>query len=286
MNQVGIEEVSRLHEGESILVVAPGPSLERADTSAWKARYSVAIFIGDSHRRTNFRAEFNYYLRANTESPRFDNPSDVELLREFDALFVAVSMMESPISVQQLLRESLPDSHIYIFDQRHTSGENCSPTRPCCQFKLDATIQEIFSEEFDLGFNYSPGTSTVTHAIATAIMMRPRVLHIVGADLPLRIGEYIYDQGSKSPHMRLRPSLRSIFELHRIPLSSVIRHVRRQLAVIALGPLAPSAFAEGFVTLLTDMQMFSMLCKAKKIEFGVYGENSLLLRVHGTRKVA
>lgn len=285
---MSVNEIDQLigrHRGSRTLIVGPGPSLSEMEVALSSEDYDIAIFVGDSYLRTALRTPFNYYLRQNTESPRLDNSQDVRHLSSFDSLIIASSLMESEVGVETLARNNLPSVDVFLFDQRHFGLADCDPVSACCGFKRDRTIQEVFANHFGLSFLYSQGTSTVTHAFSVAMLFGASKIHFIGVDLPLRIGQYVYSGEAKSPHMKLRPTAGSLLKLLKTPAPAIVRHIRRQLAVIALGPLAPSAFAEGFTTLFTDLQLFVILCVVNEIEVGVYGSESLLLKMHGTKKL-
>lgn len=278
---MGLREALNSHRDLRTIIVAPGPTVSLSEGPSWP-EYDVAIFVGDSYDRTSYRATYNYYVRQNTESPRLDDEDDLAALSQFSAIYLASSLKESNVPVEQLADSNLPDKNVFLFDQRHFGGRPCSPFSDCCGDRLGETIQEIFAEWSFTNILYSPGSTTLSHALAIALMHSPAVVDIVGADLPLRVGDYVYRGDKESPHMRFQPvSTNRLKKFLKLDKSARNQYLRMRAMVAILRYQAPSAFAESFVELVSDFQFFAVVARYKSIDLGVYGKHSLLAKLGG-----
>tara|TARA_B110000503_G_C7170569_1_gene424030 strand:- start:7040 stop:7870 length:831 start_codon:yes stop_codon:yes gene_type:complete len=271
-------------------LVAPGPTLSQIDTVA---DYDLAIFVGDSFKRTKFRAKSNAYMRANTEYPRLDVDAHIDDLGDFvgDLIF-ASSVMESNESVSTLGERALGGRDFFVFDQRHFGGSNCSRPGSCCKHALEITIQEQLAESIGIGHHYSEGTTVLAHALALAILLGPLTIDIVGADLPLKRGLYVYSKSGSgftaaeekswiSKEMAMHKMVRRLKIATSLGPKRLFGVLKHKLALALLGNQAPSVFAEDFIELLTDFQYLADAAAHKKIDLRVHGKDSLLNRVAG-----
>lgn len=265
------------HVGGKVAIVAPGPSLKRLDSLD---TFTAAFFVGDSHLRTSLRARTNYYVRANSESPRLDSMTDMmPLLDGGFELFIASSVMESKTPVRQLAGGVA--TSITLFDQRHFGGEDCRAPSSCCKDKIQPTLQEYLAQIVGWDHHYSQGPTVLLHALAIALVSNPEEVSIFGAGIPLKQSEYTYlDEASekrgfrKSITKRLR--IRTLYNLIRNP-----RGFRFQLARLILGNDAPSILAEDIVELIADLQYISDAAEQLGISLKNATPGSTLTRIHG-----
>ena len=265
------------HRGERIAIVAPGPSLRELQSLT---EFEVAIFVGDAHIRTKLRAPINYYVRANSEVPRLDSPSEMEtLVKEGFALFIASSVMESDIPVRNLASQI--DLDITLFDQRHFNGQACLTVRKCCDDKIEPTIQEYLAEIVGWEHHYSQGPSVILHALALALITDPAEVVVFGAGIPLKRSDYTYLPIKSEEKVNSKSILQ---RLNFVTLRNLVlnpRNLRFRLAEMILGDDAPSILAEDFFDLIADLQYISDAAMQLGIKLRNASSHSNLSRVHG-----
>lgn len=265
------------HLGEKVAIIAPGPSLKNLDSLE---AFTAAFFVGDSHLRTGHRAQTNYYVRANSESPRLDSLSDMKpLLDGGFELFIASSVMESETSVRELAGGLAAD--VTLFDQRHFGGKDCPKPGTCCTDKIQPTIQEYFAQTVGWDHHYSQGPTVLLHSIAIALISNPESISIFGAGIPLKQADYIYlnevsvDESSFRSIIQ-KISIRALRNLIRNP-----RVLRFRLAGLVLGVDAPSILAEDIVELIADLQYISDAAAQLGVSLINTTPSSNLARIHG-----
>lgn len=277
MIEDSLDQIRDRHLGENIAIIAPGPSLKNLDSLE---SFSAAFFVGDSYLRTNLRARANYYVRANSESPRLDNATDMRPLLEggFE-LFIASSVMESETPVRELASEL--EAKITLFDQRHFGGEDCAKPSSCCVDKIQPTIQEYLARTVGWDHIYSQGPTVLLHALALGLISSPRNISIFGAGVPLKQADYTYFRDV----MAKQSSARSIFQkmsfrkLRNLILSP--RVLRFRIARLILGMDAPSILAEDIVELIADLQYVSDASMQLGVSLTNATPGSTLSRIHG-----
>ena len=262
---------------EKVAIVAPGPGLKNLQTLA---PYAAAFFLGDSHLRTRLRAQANYYVRANSESPRLDSETDMEPLLEggFE-LFIASSVMESETPVRELAGEVA--STITLFDQRHFGGKDCSKPSKCCTEKIQPTIQEYLAETVGWEHHYSQGPTVLLHALALALISNPSTISIFGAGIPLKQTDYTYLNDGIGEESSPRSIIRRLSFGKALNLIRNPRVLRFRLAGLILGTDAPSILAEDIVELISDLQYLSDASKQLGVELDNFTPSSTLARIHG-----
>ena len=265
------------HLGEKVAIVAPGPSLKNLDSLE---PFTAAFFVGDSHLRTRLRARTNYYVRANSESPRLDSLTDMKPLLEggFE-LFIASSVMESKTPVRELAGGVA--LNITLFDQRHFGGEDCYKPTMCCTDKIQPTLQEYLAQAVGWDHHYSQGPTVLLHALAIALISKPNNISIFGAGVPLKLADYNYlnearDDESTFRSIAQKISIRTLRNLIRNP-----RVLRFRLAGLILGVDAPSILAEDIVELIADLQYLSDAAKQLGVSLNNATPSSTLDRIHG-----
>lgn len=265
------------HREEQVAIVAPGPSLKNLDSLE---AFTAAFFVGDSHLRTRHRARTNYYVRANSESPRLDSFSDMKpLLDGGFELFIASSVMESETSVRELAGGLA--TNITLFDQRHFGGKNCPKPGTCCADKIQPTIQEYLAQTVGWDHHYSQGPSVLLHSIAIALISNPKSISIFGAGIPLKQADYTYLDEVRVEESSFRSivqkiSIRTLRNLIRNP-----RVLRFRLAGLVLGVDAPSILAEDIVELIADLQYISDAAAQLGVSLINTTPSSNLARIHG-----
>jgi hypothetical protein len=276
---------------KSVILIAPGPTLSQIDANA---AYDLAIFVGDSFKRTGYRAKSNAYMRANTEYPRLDVDAHVEDLGDFEGdLIFASSVMESTESVSSLGEKALGHRDFFIFDQRHFGGSSCSHPGPCCEHALEVTIQEQLAESIGIEHHYSEGATVLAHALALAILLSPTQIDIIGADIPLKKISHIYADlelemvPRELNRGRIAAAYNTLVARLRIAINlspkNTLRVVRRHIALLLLGSQSPSVMAEDFIELLTDFQYLSDAAAFRGIRLRANGQHSLFRRIPGYR---
>ena len=265
------------HLGEKVAIVAPGPSLKNLDSLE---PFTAAFFVGDSHLRTRLRARTNYYVRANSESPRLDSLTDMKPLLEggFE-LFIASSVMESKTPVRELAGGVA--LNITLFDQRHFGGEDCYKPTMCCTNKIQPTLQEYLAQVVGWDHHYSQGPTVLLHALAIALISNPNSISIFGAGIPLKQTDYTYLHDVRVEESSFRSivqkiSFRTLRNLIRNP-----RVLRFRLAGLILGVDAPSILAEDIVELIADLQYISDVSTQLGVSLNNATPISTLARIHG-----
>jgi len=265
------------HLGEKVAIVAPGPSLKNLDSLE---PFTAAFFVGDSHLRTRLRARTNYYVRANSESPRLDSLTDMKpLLDGGFELFIASSVMESETPVRELVGGVA--ANITLFDQRHFGGVDCSKPSRCCTDKIQPTLQEYLAQAVGWDHHYSQGPTVLLHALAIALISKPNNISIFGAGVPLKQADYNYlnefrDDESTFRSIAQKISIRTLRNLIRNR-----RVLRFRLAGLILGVDAPSILAEDIVELIADLQYISDVSTQLGVSLNNATPISTLTRIHG-----
>lgn len=279
------------HIGESALILGSAPTLGLVDAHS----VQVGLFVGDSMLRTRIRPPIRYYVRANSD-PNLTRNTHVSDLNKLDATWIiAETVMESQTPVRQLLQEISPaDKESFVFDQRHFGGSSCSVLAECCRVLdmepgTNLTIQEILASYSKSNSLYSSGSTVALHALALAVIMGCKEIHIAGVEIPKYAEKYTYAPSNEGLGYRLgriiREGLfltRKIFtertfsEIFTLTLSRVIVAARR-------GPARdlPSFFAPDFEQILEDFRTIVGLANSSGAKVFVCSETSSLLPVDG-----
>jgi hypothetical protein len=280
MTVSGIEDLVRSTTCKKVVIVAPGPTLASLNSLE---EYDLAIFVGDSFRRSKLRAKNNWLVRANTEYPKLDDVEHLSHLSEFEGTLVfASSVLESEKSVAWLLNQAFSERANFVFDQRHFHGLSCNPSQTCCQFRRSPTIQELLAEKLGWSHHYSEGVTVLSHALALALMVNEiESVHIYGADLPLKASSYVYAKAKQINEVKVTSPLARTATAFEIGPRRAYRVVTEKLALRLLGAKAPSVFALDFLPLLSDFQYLSDAAASLEIQIRVFGKNSTLLSLSG-----
>lgn len=280
------------HIGESALILGSAPTLGLVDGHS----VQVGLFVGDSMLRTRMRPPTRYYVRANSVYPNLTRNTNVSDLNKLDATWViAETVMESPTPVRQLLQDVPPaDKESFVFDQRHFGGSSCSVLAECCRVLdmgpgTNLTIQELLASYSESNNLYSSGSTVALHALALAVIMGCKEIHIAGVEIPKYAEEYTYAPSNEELGSRfgriIREGLfltRKIFtertfsEIFASTLSRIVFAVKR-------GPARdfPSFFAPDFDQILEDFRTIVGLANSTGAKVFVCSETSSLLRVDG-----
>lgn len=277
----GIEKFSGSFDDQHVAIVAPGPTLKELKSLD---DFGIAIFVGDAHLRTSNRAKRNVYVRANTEFPRLDSATDLApLLSDNFEFVIASSVMESSVPVAEMAHRYLNNSKVTFFDQRHFFGRDCEPATQCCYTKLSMTIQEHLAKLVAWDHHYSQGATVLVHALALAIIGKPRKIHIFGAGIPLKQSDYVYaglvKPATQVSNDRKFPKLETLLAAFSFP-----RWLRFYLARVLLGKDSPSILAEDIVELIADFQYLADAAATLGIQIFNRSSRSNLSRVAGYRQ--
>jgi len=269
----------------SVILVAPGPTIENLPDLRL---YDLAVFMGDSFKRTSRRAARNVYIRANTEYPKLSEPEDISDLLAFDGdLLLASSVLESARPVSELAIANIPAKNVYLFDQRHFAGQDCLQNGPCCDSKLTITLQEMLAQKVGMKHHYSEGATVLLHALALALLVEAKQIDIFGADLPLVRNRYTY--GGKAPQGEPGSFLATLRNRCRIALSmtplDLFRLASENAGFALLGAKAPSVFAEDFVGLFCDLQHLSDCSAILGCKIQAFGQESNLSKILGISRL-
>ncbi len=287
-----LELLINSHIGESAVILGSAPTLALVEDHS----VQVGIFVGDSMMRTKLRPLIRYYVRANSFYPNLTRNTHVSDLKKLDAIWViAETVMESSTPVRQLLEEISPtDKQSFVFDQRHFGGSSCSVLAECChvlemQPKINFTIQEILASYSESNNLYSSGSTVSLHALALAVIMGCKEIHVAGVEIPKHAEKYTYAPSNESLISRLSRTIRErLFLTRRIFIertftqifaltwSKVVFAIKREAA----GDF-PSIFAPDFFQILEDFGTIVGLANSTGAKVFVCSESSSLLKVDG-----
>lgn len=272
-------ELSKLVDSridKSVVIFGSSPSL--LDITSGNHPQPIGIYIGDSMIRTQIRTEERFFVRANSIYPNLTRASHLRDLNDLQPkLVIAETVMESETPVRHLLA-SVGDSlgfESYVFDQRHFKGQECDPKSSCCRLLRERasdflTIQELVSSRFELDSHYSSGATVAIHALALALLLGCKEIHIAGVDIPSLKKDYVYAPLVLS---RMQKTIRALgeirYEFFRVirsyPITKIpfviLGWIRGNL-VLNSANVAPSAFSEDLTSILED---FALLFGAAKI---------------------
>lgn len=283
------------HIGESAVILGSAPTLALVDDHS----VQVGIFVGDSMMRTKLRPPIRYYVRANTVYPNLTRKTHVSDLNKLDATWViAETVMESSIPVRKLLTEiSRSDRQSFVFDQRHFGGSSCAVLAECCRVlelnpDINLTIQEILASYSESNKIYSSGSTVSLHALALAVIMGCKEIHVAGVEIPGKASEYIYapiDRGFAFRVGRIIDeslfSVRKVFSQNNFgeALSLVVSRI---LSDVTTQPQKETAsfFAPDFDQILNDFETIVSLANTNNAKVFVCSHTSNLLDVDGVVK--
>lgn len=280
------------HIGESALILGSAPTLGLVDAHS----VQVGLFVGDSMLRTRIRPPIRYYVRANSVYPNLTRNTHVSDLNKLDATWIiAETVVESQTPVRQLLQEISPaDKESFVFDQRHFGGSSCSVLAECCRVLdmkpgTNLTIQEILASYSESNSLYSSGSTVALHALALAVIMGCKEIHIAGVEIPRQASDYIYapiDQGFSFRLSRMIDegcfSVQKVLSQNR-PGETLSLIVSRILSALKTKSKkdTPSFFAPDFEQILFDFRTIVRLANANQAKVFVCSHSSHLLDVVG-----
>lgn len=276
------------HIGESALILGSAPTLGLVDGHS----VQVGLFVGDSMLRTGMRPPTRYYVRANSVYPNLTRNTHVSELNKLDATWViAETVMESPTPVRQLLQEIPPaDKESFVFDQRHFGGSSCSVLAECCRVldtepETDLTIQETLALYSKSNSLYSSGSTVSLHALALAVIMGCKEIHVAGVEIPRQASDYIY-----AP-TKLGLLDWALYELREMHLISSLSGARSWVLSRIVSPLknqfpenASSTFETNFDKILSDFGTIVRLANSNQAKVFVCSHTSNLLKVDGVNR--
>jgi hypothetical protein len=279
--------------GKSVVIFGSSPSL--LDITSGNHPQPIGIYIGDSMIRTRIRTEDRFFVRANSLYPNLTRASHLRDLNELQPkLVIAETVMESETPVRNLLanvRDSL-GFESYVFDQRHFKGQECDPKSSCCRsLRMRPpdfiTIQELVSSRFGLDGHYSSGSTVAVHALALALLLGCKEIHIAGVDIPSLKKDYIYAPLTLSRMQKIIRALEEIryeflrvlksYQITKIPFI-VLGWIRRQLV---LNSTEPSAFSEDLDSILEDFAFLFGAAKRAGAKIYICSSVSNLNRLEG-----
>ena len=288
-------ELTNAQVGKSALVIGSAPTLKLAESHL----PDVGFFVGDSMLRTALRPPTRFYVRANTEYPNLKRKSHLKDLQNLDAILVmAETVMESSVSVRELLEKAEISSKIsYVFDQRHFGGLPCPVRAACCNVldytgKADLTLQETLARYADSNHVYSGGATVSLHAFALAIIMGCTEIHLSGIEIPKLAFEYKYAPIQKNLIWKIRRNLednarRAIEVLFSIGVSRFLSTLMRKASAI-LAPddarATPSVFSPDFDRIIEDFGIILSLATSLGVSVYVCSHTSHLLAIAGVKK--
>ena len=185
---------------DSVAILGSSKSLKRASHLSANT-YKIAI--GDVPFRARKLGPFDLWVTANTEFPNMSDSRHRNMITKSNCKNLALSTIcfnDGP-EMRPFLQESLlldaASPSVFFFDQRHTQSVLCAPTLNCCRIyeHLDEpmTLQEFLKIKYGLEkLPYGSGHTVAIHALAIAIMLKPKSIKIFGVDLPFYDSDYTY----------------------------------------------------------------------------------------------
>lgn len=293
-----VKNVSALvnrHEGHSVIILGSAPTLSFAASHSTP----LGIFVGDAMLRTKLRPPERYFVRANSEYPNLTRSTHLSDLVQLDASWIiAETVMESSTPVRELLKAVIPQGKEgFVFDQRHFGGSPCSVPGECClilhlQGRDRLTLQELLASYSETDATYSSGSTVSLHALALAVIMGCKEIHVAGVEIPKHAMGYTYapveetfsaslrrkiDEGIyKVKRLLTQKKLRQIFFTgFKVLTSSIERHSRMNY---------PSIFSPDFDQIIDDF--CTVVKSANKVGARVFvcSHTSALLEIDGVSK--
>ncbi len=252
--------------GLDIDILGSAPSL----TFANHHTSDHGFFMGDSFLRIGLdRYKTRYYVRANSEYPSLEKPSDVGALAGLEATtFLASTVMETTTAVRVLVeREKLAGT--FLFDQRHFEWTRCEYPSCCCMV-LDEkgsipTLQELVASYFGLRHHYSTADTVAIHALALSLLLGFETIHLIGVEMPFFKSSYVYASTRPANEVKWRNVTRAWNSIR--TLSTLLRGRGIRGAAMVIRPIIlkllerassrgkeVSLFAEDFPRIFSDFQ--------------------------------
>lgn len=239
------------------------------------------IGIGDLPLRAPKLGPYDLWVTANTSFPQPFNDHHIQLMLNSNCKNVLLSTIAWNNSGHVVNKEDLvklqANSRIgfYFFDQRHFGGEPCQPKNNCCliYYYLDVpiTLQELLLQSFlNATKTYGTGHTVAVHALAVALLMRPKRIYLFGVDLPQHSRDYKYYNRCAKIDRSYLGNLKYFYGFLRS---------RRSL------PDSSPFGGEVRKELLDDFQTLFLLASELGIEVFVGGKKSSLLDLEGVLRL-
>ena len=243
------------------------------------------IAVGDLPIRAPNLGPFDLWVTANTEFPQPLNYRHQRLIAKSNCSTIAMSTIctNDNVSLHSLASKqdyssdfftvwASPKS-VFYFDQRHFKEQLCSPNSNCCilfqKLLKPTTIQEFIVAHFGLpGKAYSQGQTVSLHALAMAILLKPKEIFIFGIELPERQSDYSY--------------YKSFAKIDRKLFENMVFHYRRLRYGRNRQGDSPFGGNERSI-LLSDFQLLIDLALSNQIAINVIGKDSALQSLNGVR---